>query len=352
MASIIKRGPRQYQSTVRRRGHPTQSRTFEHKAAAEAWARDIEATMARGRFLDPRGVKGITLAHALAQYEQKVSVNKRGHAQERYRIQVICKHPMAQWQLVDMRSCDFADYRDERLKSVGANTVRLELALLSHLYTIAIKEWSWPLEHALRNVRKPKAPPGRERRLEGDEEQRLLAAIDQPHRHRCRVWLKACLRLAIETGMRAGEILSLEWSQVHLSRCVVRLDTTKNGDRRTVPLSSAAVTLLQGLLGQDGASGTVPTTGSTRVIQGFHDTSGLDWAFGLACRDARIEGLRFHDLRHEAATRMAPHMKPQELAKVLGWKTLQMAMRYYNPSDEDLVNIVRRLERAEPTTQF
>ena len=349
MASIIKRGPRQYQSTVRRRGHPTQSRTFENKAAAETWARDIEATMDRGHFRDPRSIKGVTLAQALSQYEDKVSTHKRGHAQERYRIQAILKHPMAHRSLGDMRSCDFADYRDERLQQVGPNTVRLELALLSHLYTIAIKEWSWPLEHALRNVRKPKTPPGRERRLEGDEEKRLLAAIQLPHRHRCQIWLNACVRLAIETGMRAGEILSLEWSQVHLSRSVVKLEATKNGDRRTVPLSSAAVALLEDLHTSAECAG---PTASSRVIQGFHDTSGLDWAFSLACRDARIEGLRFHDLRHEAATRMAPHMKPQELAKVLGWKTLQMAMRYYNPSDDELVNIVRRVERAGSDSQF
>ena len=335
MASITKRGPYQYQAVVRRRGYKTQCRTFETMADAQAWAQAVESSMHRGQFRDPSGIKQVTLEQALRRYEAKVTPHKKRPQQERSRINILCRHPMAQRYIAEMRACDFADYRDERLKQVGANTVRLELALLSHLYTIAIKEWSWPLEHEVRNVRKPKAPRGRERRLDNDEEQQLLAAIRLPKRRQCAVWLEACVRLAIETGMRAGEILQLEWSHVDLSRSVARLDDTKNGERRTVPLSSAALSVLHALP-------RVPQ--GRRVIRGFHDTAGLDAAFALACRDAGIEDLRFHDLRHEAASRMAPHMKPQELAKVFGWKTLQMAMRYYNPTDDELVGLVRRVE--------
>jgi len=336
MPSIVKRGPYQYQATVRRRGYKTQCKTFESRADAEAWAQAVESSMHSGKFRDPSGIKQVSLEQALRRYEEKVTPHKKRPQQERSRINMLCRHPMAQRYIAEMRACDFAEYRDERLKQVGPNTVRLELALLSHLYTIAIKEWSWPLEHEVRNVRKPKSPRGRERRLEDDEEQRLLAAIRLPSRRQCSLWLEACVRLAIETGMRAGEILDLEWSHVNLSRSVARLVDTKNNESRTVPLTCVAVDILRGLPREPGGR---------RVIRGFHDTNGLDAAFAIACRDAELEDLRFHDLRHEAASRMAPHMKPQELAKVFGWKTLQMAMRYYNPTDDELVRLVRRVER-------
>lgn len=337
MPSITKRGPHQYLATVRRRGYKTQCKTFETRAEAEAWAMTVESSMHNGQFRDPSGLKGVTLENALRRYETKVTTYKKRPQQERSRISILCRHPMAKRYVIDMRARDFAEYRDERLTQVGPNTVRLELALLSHLYTIAIKEWGWPLAHELSNVRKPKAPRGRERRLVEDEEERLLAAIRLPSRRQCSPWLEACVRLAIETGMRAGEILDLEWSHVHLNRRIVRVIDSKNDESRTVPLSSLAVDIIRGLPREPGAR---------RVIRGFYDTNGLDAAFAIACEAAGIEDLRFHDLRHEAASRMAPHMKAQELAKVFGWKTLQMAMRYYNPTDDELVSLVNRVERA------
>lgn len=337
MPSITKRGPYQYQATIRRRGYKTQSKTFESRAEAEAWAKSVESSMLTGKFRDPSALKGVTLEQALKRYEEKVSAFKKRPQQERSRINVLCRHPMAQRYIRDLLARDFADYRDERLKQVGPSTVRLELALLSHLYTIAIKEWSWPLEHELSKVRKPRPPRGRERRLEDDEEQRLLDAIKQPSRWRCNVWLLACVQLAIETGMRAGEMLDLEWSNVHINRSFVRVIDTKNGESRTVPLTAKAVDILRGL---------PRVQGGRRVIRGFYDVSALDAAFAIACRDAGIENMRIHDLRHEAASRMAPHMNAQDLAKVMGWKTLQMAMRYYNPKEDELVQLVRRVERA------
>ncbi|MEO7031142.1 MAG: site-specific integrase [Burkholderiaceae bacterium] len=208
--------------------------------------------------------------------------------------------------------------------------MRLELAIFSHLYATAIKEWSWPLSHELRNVSKPKAEEGRERRLEDDEEQRLLMAVHRPGA-RSAIWLDACIHLALETGMRAGEILSLTWDQIDLGQGCLRLDKTKNGSRRTVGLTHIAMDVFSRL----------PCTGSV-VISNFYDTSGLDRAFASACKAAHVKNLHFHDLRHEAASRFAPTMQVQDLAKVMGWKTIQMAMRYYNPKDAEIVALVRR----------
>lgn len=336
MATISKRGDYQYQAIIRRKGIPAQTKTFETCREAEKWARDVESKVDQGLFRDRREVEQTTLHDALDRYRRTVTSHKRGKVAEENRIKLLQARPLAQRSLDSLRAADFAAYRDTRLQQVSANTVRLELALLSHLYTVAIQEWSLPLDHALKNIKKPKPGPGRERRLVGDEEARLVAALDRPEARGARVWLEACIRLALETGMRAGEILSLDWAQVNLSQGVVRLNMTKNGSARSVPLSYVAVDTFQRL----------PRHIGGRVIPNFHDTSGLDRAFKRLCVAAEVHGFHFHDLRHEAASRLAPHMPVQTLAKVMGWKTLQMAMRYYNPTEQELVETVRRVAAA------
>ena len=332
MASITCRGDYQYQAIVRRKGYKSQTKTFETRADAEKWARDVESKMDKGRFQDRREIESTTLSEALERYLISVTPTKKGHVAERNRIKQLQRHPIGLRSLDSLCSRDFAEYRDARLGEVSGNSVRLELALLSHLYTIAIKEWSMPLVHELRNVRKPKAGEGRERRLGDDDEKRLRTALHRPAARSAAVWLEASIDLAIETGMRAGELLTLDWSQVNLCFSVVHLKATKNGSSRTVPLTARAVEVLRALPSKERGG---------RVIPNFHDTSGLDRAFKRLCNAADIHDLHFHDLRHESASRLAPRMTPQTLAKILGWKTLQMAMRYYNPTDQDLVDAIR-----------
>ncbi len=340
MATINKRGPYQYQAIVRRKGYPCQIKTFESRQDAETWVRSIESKMDDNSFRDRRSLAKLTLGDALERYVSTITPTKRGCVQERNRLRQLQRHPISMRAMDSLQAKDYAAYRDERLKVVSPTAVRLELALLSHLYTIAIKEWSLPLTHEVKNVRKPPAGQGRDRRLQGNEEARLLEATQRPDAAGTKIWLYACVRLAIETGMRAGEILTCEWNQVDLHRCCIRLDLTKNGAKRTVPLNAEAVRVLEAL----------PRTGP-EVIGTFYDTSGLDRAFKRACVAAGITNLKFHDLRHEAASRLAPHMMVQDLAKVMGWKTLQMAMRYYNPSDDELVRLVRRAASAANATQ-
>jgi len=131
--------------------------------------------------------------------------------------------------------------------------------------------------------------------------------------------------------MRAGEIVGLTWEQIDLSARVIRLDLTKNGEGRVVPLSEAA----------EAAIRVIPRPIKGGRLTKFYDSRGLTAAFRRACERVGITGLRFHDLRHEAASRLAPHMPVATLAKVMGWKTIQMAMRYYNPTDAELVAAVR-----------
>ena len=143
-----------------------------------------------------------------------------------------------------------ADYRDQRSatrsvrtgKPLSRNTVRLELALLSHLFTVAVQEWGIGLGHnPLAMVRNPKPPQGRDRRISVQEQSRLLAECTR-HSNPMLHWIVV---LAIETGMRRGEIVALRRGQVDLQRRIIRLSETKNGSARSVPLAKRAVHVLQ-----------------------------------------------------------------------------------------------------------
>ncbi|MCS6503837.1 site-specific integrase [Burkholderia thailandensis] len=152
-------------------------------------------------------------------------------------------------------------------------------------------------------------------------------------KHQRAATLSFCIVLAIETGMRAGEIVKLRWEQIDLANHTIRLNLTKNGHARSVPLSERAEAAIRAL----------PRSIHGGRLTSFYDSRGLSAAFRRACERAGVVGLRFHDLRHEAASRLAPHMPASTLAKVMGWKTLQMAMRYYNPTDQELVTAVRKV---------
>lgn len=327
MATISKRGSYQYQALVRRKGYPSQIRTFELKQDAEDWASTVESEMRRNIFIDRSEAERTTLVEILERYRSEVTPGKRGWLAESSRLKQLQRHALAQRTLASLRSVDFAQYRDERLREVGPKTVHLELSLLSTVFNVAYRDWSIPVENPIARIRKPKLPQGRERRLEGDEETRLLAAARRSKSES----LEFCIVLAIETGMRRGEIAELKWEQIDLHHHVIRLYKTKNGDRRTIPLSERAETAIRAL---------------PRPIHGgrltkFHDSNGLGAAFRRACMRAKIEGLRFHDLRHEAASRLASKMSTATLSKIMGWRSIQMALRYYNPSDFELVAAVR-----------
>lgn len=333
MASIYKRGDFQFQVIIRRKGFPRQCKTFESEREASDWAKVVESEMIRGVFTDRSELERTTLGELLERYMNEVSVGKIGARQECGRVRAWMRNPLAMRSLASLRSVDFSKYRDAREKVVSPHTVRLELALISAMFNHARKDWSMPLDNPIKGIRAPKIPPGRDRRLVGDEEERILAST-----RRARSYprmLEAAILLAIETGIREERLASLKWSQVNLDKGVVVImtkDEQHKQERVAVPLSLRAVEILRSL----------PRDISGRVFgSAFRNGAVLGKAFERVCERAKIEDLRFHDLRHEAASRFAPHMPMATLAKIMCWKTIQMAMRYYNPTDEELVLAMR-----------
>ena len=340
MATIRKRGELQWQAEIRRKGWPAQRRTFSYRADAERWARDVEREMDHGVFVSRAEAEATTLHEALERYAREETPRKKGADRELARIKAWQATPLAKRSLASIRGADLAKYRDERRQEGKAEaTIRIELMLISALYKKARTDWGMAgLPAPTKDMSLPSSSRARERRLQSDEEKYLLAGIAEAMRRSPAVEL---VQVALETGMRQGELLALEWKDVDLRRGVAHLDDTKSGDPRDVPLSPRAIAVLEGRP-RPIRGGPVFGITQDRLIR----------AFQSACRKGQkawekdhpgeplphgfLERLKFHDLRHEAASRWAPHLAAQELAKMFGWRTIQMAMRYYHPTGETL----------------
>ena len=227
---------------VRRRGVPPRCKSFDKRTDATRWARELEAEADRsGWVADTRLAEKTTLGELLTRYRDQVSPTKRSAHTEKARINAMVRRPIAHRTLAKLTSADVATYRDERLKDVAPATVVRELNTLSHAIETALREWGlWLPRNPVKMVRRPSVPQGRKRRLEDGEEERLLAACDRGRTP----LLKQLVILAVETGMRRGELLGLRWEHVHLAKRIVHLPLTKNGESRDVPLSRRATDTL------------------------------------------------------------------------------------------------------------
>jgi integrase len=266
--------------------------------------------------------KQLILKDALVRYNDRISSQKKGHIQERYRSSTICRHPLALKPINEITTVDIADYRDHRLKTafgkagktISPSTVRLELSLLSDLFTIAEIEWGACTSNPVTKVRKPKIPPGRQRRLERYEEKRILRFCALTNND----LVAAIISFGLETAMRRGEILGLLWEHVDFSARTAHLPDTKNGSKRDVPLSLAAVRILN-------------SQGPKATGLAFNcNVNRFKSAWRLTMQKTRIVDLRFHDLRHEAISRLFElgTLDMMEISAISGHKSLQMLKRY------------------------
>lgn len=315
MASIRKLPSGKWNVRITRKGYPLQTKSFTTRSDADKWARTIESEMDRGCFVCRSEAEATTLAQALERYKREVTPKKKGASREADRIGVWLRSDLAKRSLASLRSSDFAAYRDKRLGAgLASNTVRLELAIVSHLFTIAAQEWGIAVTNPIQSIRKPKGSNARTRRLEGDEEQRLLAACaGHPY-------LSRLIVLALETACRQSEIVFLTWSEIDLTWSVIKKDTAKNGEGRMIPLTKKARSVL-------------PPKGIGRLFPVFPRK-----AWETALKNAGMVNFHFHDLRHEAVSRLFERgMHPLEVAAVSGHKTLGMLQRYTHLKPADLL---------------
>ena len=351
MATIVKTPAGTWKAVIRKTGWPTNAKTFRTKRDAEDWSRRTEDEMVRGVYIQRSGSERLTLENALQRYLREVSPTKKPTTQkaEATKAQQLIQH-LGKYSLAALSSEVIANYRDTRLGSLtnrgqptSNNTVRLELALLSHLFTVAIQEWGLGLTfNPVLNIRKPSPGEGRNRRLMADEEKRLMAAVGK-HSNPMLGWI---VQIALATGMRASEIAGLRRSQVDVQKRIVRLSDTKNDSARTVPLTKLATEIFRAALANP-----VRPIDCDLVFFGEPGRDGKrrPYAFtkiwGAIKRKASVPDFRFHDLRHEAVSRLVEGgLSDQEVSAISGHKSMQMLKRYTHLRAEDLVLKLDRMQ--------
>ncbi|EQD77720.1 phage integrase family protein, partial [mine drainage metagenome] len=262
MASVDQLPSGLWHVRVRRKGYPAQRKSFARKEDAEAWARRAEGDLDRGQWTDRASGETITLHALLVDYMREVAPLKRGAEVEIIRLRSLQRDPISSYSLLAISPAVVARWRDARLAGgAQGSTVNRELNLVSAVINWGIKERMIALPgNPVASVRRPAAGKARDRRFEPGEEQRLLEALGDragevkgakragAYRVGTRnPWMRPLVQLAIETAMRQGELIALRWENVDLTARTARLPDTKNGEARTVPLSSRAVAVLDGL---------------------------------------------------------------------------------------------------------
>jgi integrase len=370
MASIRKRGPYQWEVRIRRKGYGNLYRTFEYKKDAEAWAAEAESQLRKGRRVATGDALRMTLGEALAFYEKHRLPQLKGH-QPGYIIDYWKTHPLADRRLGEIRGWDVRCWIKERLdddvlrylrdengkvvknekrepieiavRKVGPKAVYNDLMMLSSVFSYVrtafeLTEFANPCSLVPKDER-PK-PQERERRLDEAEHEKLMEHA-QKHENEM---MPLIIAFAVETAMRKSEIAGLRKAHVNLEQRWAILRNTKNGTDRKVPLSPVAVEILK----------VVPETDGPTVFGMNADAIGRQFnevreAAGINGRDDIDNGLTFHDLRHEATSRLLESgLSLREVAHTVGHRTLQMLMRYTHPKAKD---VARKMANGEIRAQ-
>ncbi len=337
MATIVKNPAGTWKALIRKQGWPTTVKTFRTKRDAEDWSRQTEDEMVRGVYIQRAPSRQLTLNLALDRYLREITPTKKAGSSQRrdHTSAKALREHLGKYALSALNQKIIGQYRDDRLSEGRAgNTVRLELALLSHLFTVALREWGVGLPaNPVLLVRKPKGN-ARDRRLQGDENARLLESV-RAHSNPILAWVT---ELAIETAARLEEILSVELRDVHLERRIMILRDTKNGETRGVPLTARATEIFRE------AIETYPRKDTNLIFPGNPGRDGVCrpyrmnkvWKDSLARAD--IQGLHFHDLRHEATSRLVEiGLSDSKVRQITGHSSPQMLARYAHLRAEDLV---------------
>lgn len=317
MASIRRRGAA-WRAELYREGK-RESASFPTKQQAAAWAQQREAELVGARVPDN------SVADAFRRFIVEVCPKHRGGEWERYRLQLFSRDKIADVRLPNLRPIHIAEWRERRLKMVSGASVRREMNLLQSVFKACLREWGWLTIDPLKDVDRPPNPPSRRRRISQDEIDRLTLALGYNGGAPVTISDRIALAflLALETAMRAGEILGLAWTDVGDKS--VTLHRTKNGDERRVPLSLRAREIIALMPKSDARPFDI-------------DNGSRDALFRKARDSAQIENLHFHDSRAEAIWRLSKKLDVMELARMIGHRDIRSLMHYYAASAEELAD--------------
>ncbi len=342
MATFIRRGKTWRAQITKKVGSEIirRSATFPTKAQATAWALETESALVGLKRVGATGVtvaknQGMTVAEVIERYISEVAPRHKGGARETKALRKIVREQtwLTDMPLNEVTHGDVARFRDLRLKHVSGATVAREMVMLGSMFQTACREWGAAENNPARGVRKPQQPQGREVRIPPEVADKIADSLGmfpaiRPTLKKHQVGL--AFLIALETGMRKGEILGLTWDRVRLADRYVILDQTKNGRSRHVPLSPEAVRLLRLA---EGAEGVDP-------VRVFTVSSGVADTIFRKYRPSELGYIHFHDSRHEAVFRLSRKLPVLDLARMIGHQDMKMLLRYYNPSTAEIADLL------------
>jgi integrase len=317
MATIRNRNGR-WHVQIRKAKARTQSRTFAYRKDAEYWAREAERQIdLEGCGRTRRELLNDCFSDLLTRYESEEAQHKKSYHVEVHYLASLRREPFSGLPLAHLRTGDIQHWIDAQSATHKPSSVIRRLGLISRVFNVAIKRWDYPMENPVSHVRKPAVRPLKVQRIGQD----VLAQLQSPQNRFD--WL---IIFALETGMRRGEILSLTWQDIDKDKRLAYLRDTKNGHPRFVPLTDRAI---EAISHSDTCNECVfPMTGNA-----------VQLAWKRLKKRHGIEGVRFHDLRHEAISRFFDMgLTVPEVASISGHRTVSMLFRYAHADIDVLKN--------------
>ena len=347
MATTVKRengdGSTSYQVKIRMKGHPAQTATFERLTDARKWAAATESAIREGRYFVTAESKKRTLKDLINKYRAEILPTLRSGDARKVHLNW-WEAQLGAYTLADVSPSLIVDTRKKlfdkstrRGTPVSNSTVNRYDSTLSHAFTVAMKEWQWIDDNPFRKIKTLKEPEGIVRFLSDEERESLLRECKA---HSCDLY--AIMVLALSTGARRNELLGLRWVDVDLKTGLVTFPKTKNGDRRTVPITGHALELIKEIASQRRFKSELLFPGRRTA-----KPMAIENIFQAAMKRAGIENFRFHDLRHSAASYLVmAGVDMRTVAEILGHKDLKMTHRYAHLSRKHVSDAVGKLDGA------
>ena len=324
MASIRKRKDK-YQVQVRINGHNT-SKTFTSLTNAKAWARRME-TKAEVSDLPKKQYQPGNFNEVFQRYLKEVTPLKKNTSVEPIIIRLLMRSKWAKKSLSQLTTRDLCSYRDQRLQEIKATSLHRRFCVIKHAAKIAEEEWGWDAKSsAIKTIRLKTEPPSAVRRISQDDINLLLGSAAASRNH----LMQPLITLALETGMRRGELLSFRWTDVDFDHLQISLQKTKSGYPRLIPITNTAEFVLLKLFST--------TEDREGVVFGM-SANAVRLAFGRIRQRCGLTVVRFHDLRHEAISRLFEKgLTMPEVASISGHRSLSQLMRYSHADTLALVD--------------
>ena len=358
-------GTKSYHVQVRIKGFPPQTKTFASKTMAKQWAAMVETELKAGRYLPRVVAERHTVAELIDRYRKEVLPQKKAKFIRDQTVHLDWwETKLGRYNLAELNSNLIAQARNalstEPYGKAGSKTVAKDrvrapatvvrfMGALSHALNTAVNEWGWMDKSPMVGVKKPKVDNERRRFLSDDEIQRVLVSAKESENR----FLYTVVLLALSTGMRQSEIMTLRWRNVLVedgaNMGLLVMEKTKNGDARTSPLAEDAFTAVMALRDKviKNNAGRVPASQllfPSDTVENKPVEIRKAWE---TCRKrAELDDFRFHDLRHTAGSLLAMSgASTREIAEVLGHKTMAMAKRYSHLTQKHLGSVVATMNQ-------